>query len=172
MIRKFETRDTEQVMQIWLAANLDAHDFVPKEYWINQYPFVQEQLLQAEIYVYEQGQTIRGFVGMMGDYLAGVFVEQSCRSSGIGKSLLDCVKKHHAAFSLNGRGRFHYDMEEKIKVSVILDCVIIYVKKTLSPVQKRLKASTIIIIHINIFPYTAKNAGIFQSLHSPFQSIY
>ena len=41
MIRKFETRDTEQVMQIWLAANLDAHDFVPKEYWINQYPFVQ-----------------------------------------------------------------------------------------------------------------------------------
>lgn len=101
MIRKFETRDTEQVMQIWLAANLDAHDFVPKEYWINQYPFVQEQLLQAEIYVYEQEQTIRGFVGMMGDYLAGVFVEQSCRSSGIGKSLLDCVKKHHAAFSLN-----------------------------------------------------------------------
>ncbi len=93
MIRKFETRDTEQVMQIWLTANLDAHDFVPKEYWTAQYPFVQEQLLQAEIYVYEQEQTIRGFVGMMGDYLAGVFVEQSCRSSGIGKSLLDCVKK-------------------------------------------------------------------------------
>ena len=52
MIRKFETKDTEQVMQIWLTANLDAHDFVPKEYWTAQYPFVQEQLLQAEIYVY------------------------------------------------------------------------------------------------------------------------
>ena len=32
MIRKFETKDTEQVMQIWLTANLDAHDFVAKEY--------------------------------------------------------------------------------------------------------------------------------------------
>lgn len=101
MIRKIETEDTERVMQIWLEANMETHDFVPSDYWLAQYPSVQEQILQADIYVYEQGKEIQGFVGMMGDYLAGIFVDKKCRSMGIGKGLLECIKKNYPAFSLN-----------------------------------------------------------------------
>lgn len=101
MIRKFETKDTERVMQIWLEANIETHDFVPSDYWLSQYPSVQEQLLQADIYVYEQDEKIQGFVGMMDNYLAGIFVDKKCRSMGIGKSLLECIKKSYATFSLN-----------------------------------------------------------------------
>lgn len=101
MIRKFETKDTERVMQIWLEANMEAHDFVPSNYWLSQYQLVQEQLLQADIYVYEQDGKIQGFVGMMNDYLAGIFVDKKCRSMGIGKGLLECVKKNYPTFSLN-----------------------------------------------------------------------
>ena len=101
MIRKFETKDTERVMQIWLEVNMEAHDFVPSDYWLSQYQSVQEQLLQADIYVYEQDKEIQGFVGMMDDYLAGIFVDKKCRSMGIGKGLLECVKKNYPAFSLN-----------------------------------------------------------------------
>ena len=88
-------------MQIWLESNTEAHSFIPSDYWLSQYPSVQEQLLQADIYVYEQDKEIQGFVGMMGDYLAGIFVDKKCRSKGIGRCLFDCVKKNHPTFSLN-----------------------------------------------------------------------
>lgn len=101
MIRKFEKKDTERIMEIWLEANLEAHDFVPSDYWLSQYQSVQEQLLSADIYVYEQDNEIQGFVGMMDDYLAGIFVDKKYRSMGIGKALLECIKKVYPAFSLN-----------------------------------------------------------------------
>lgn len=101
MIRRFETKDTGQVMQIWLESNLETHDFVPSEYWRSQYQSVHEQLLQADIYVYEQDKKVHGFAGMTGDYLAGIFVDKKYRSMGIGKDLLAYVKKNYPAFSLN-----------------------------------------------------------------------
>lgn len=70
MIRKFEIKDIEQVMQ-------------------------------ADIYVYEQNRSIKGFVGMMGNYLAGIFVADPCRSMGIGKDLLGYIKKIRPGFSLH-----------------------------------------------------------------------
>jgi len=33
MIRVFQILDTEQVMKLWLFGNMDAHSFVPEEYW-------------------------------------------------------------------------------------------------------------------------------------------
>lgn len=101
MIRKFEIKDTKRVMQIWLDVNIEAHYFVPSSYWQLQYQSVQEQLLQADIYVYEQDNEIQGFVGMMDNYLAGIFVDKKYRSAGIGKALLDCIKKDYFSFSLN-----------------------------------------------------------------------
>lgn len=101
MIRKFERNDTKRVMQIWLEANTEAHHFIPGDYWRSQYQSVQEQLAQADLYVFEQNGEIQGFVGLVDDYLAGIFVDKKCRSMGIGKDLLECVKKKHPSFSLN-----------------------------------------------------------------------
>ena len=101
MIRKFEAKDTQRVMQIWLEGNMEAHGFVWSGYWLSQYQAVQEQLLQADLYVYEQDQEILGFAGMTDDYLAGIFVDQKYRSAGIGKGLLDCVKENYPAFTLH-----------------------------------------------------------------------
>ncbi len=101
MIRQFEMKDTKRVMQIWLEVNMEIHSFVSGDYWRSHYRTVQEQLIRADIYVYEQNCEIQGFVGMQDDYLAGIFVDKSCRSLGIGKALLECVKKKYDSFSLN-----------------------------------------------------------------------
>lgn len=101
MIRKMKTCDIGPVMQIWLSSNIEAHSFVPRTYWQTNAPMVQKQLLQAEVYVYETKGTIQGFVGLQGDYLAGIFVEKQFRSDRIGKQLLDHVKGSHPALSLN-----------------------------------------------------------------------
>lgn len=101
MIRKFGKEDTEQVMRIWLEGNREAHNFISEDYWVSQYPLVQEQLLQAEVYVYEQDGKVQGFAGMTGNYLAGIFVEKKSRFLGIGKLLLAYIKKVYPVFSLH-----------------------------------------------------------------------
>lgn len=101
MIRKFQKADTEQVMKIWLHGNLDAHPFIPKEYWESNFDMVQEQMLQAEVYVYEVDGSIQGFIGIQGDYIAGIFVKQECRGTGVGRQLLDFAKTNHAVLTLN-----------------------------------------------------------------------
>lgn len=101
MIRKFQKADIEQVMKIWLHGNMDAHPFISAEYWKSNFEVVQQQILQAEIYVYEAGRSIQGFIGIQGDYIAGIFVKQECRCAGIGRQLLDLVKTNHSALTLN-----------------------------------------------------------------------
>lgn len=101
MIRKFQPDDTKRVMDIWLNSNIEAHSFVPKDYWISNYSFVQDQLIQANIYIYEQDSVIKGFVGMTDNYMAGIFVDKNFRSMGIGKMLIDYIKEIYPSFYLN-----------------------------------------------------------------------
>lgn len=101
MIRSFKSDDIEHVFSIWLNGNIQAHNFIPVGYWKANAPMVREQLLSAEIYVYETDENILGFVGIQGDYLAGIFVKESSRSMGVGRQLLNYVKKIHPALSLN-----------------------------------------------------------------------
>ena len=101
MIRKFRRSDTEQVMQLWLSGNEDAHPFVPGEYWRSHYHEVGNALLQADVFVYDDHGRLRGFIGMINDYIAGIFVAKDCRSTGIGAQLLTYVKQKHRMLHLN-----------------------------------------------------------------------
>ena len=101
MIRMFDACNLDQVMELWLNGNIEAHDFIPRNYWESNAPMVREQLLQAEIYVYETDGKILGFVGLQGDYLAGIFVDRHARSMGIGGQLIHYVQKIRRTLILN-----------------------------------------------------------------------
>ena len=94
MIRKFESRDLDAVMQIWLHGNLDAHPFIPASFWTDHFEMVRDMLPQAELYVHENEATrqIDGFIGLTENHIEGIFVAKAARSNGIGKALLDHVK--------------------------------------------------------------------------------
>lgn len=101
VIRRMEARDLEAVASIWLASNLEAHSFIPAEYWHGNYEAVKAALAQAEVYVYEDAAGVLGFVGLSGDYIEGIFVASHARSHGIGRQLLDHVKATHRCLELN-----------------------------------------------------------------------
>lgn len=101
MIRDFQVSDTEQVMQLWLCGNIDAHPFVPEEYWRSQFRDVQEALSQATIFVCDRDGKIVGFIGLMDEYIAGIFVDKQYRGMGIGAQLLNHAKQTHSALSLS-----------------------------------------------------------------------
>lgn len=93
MIRLFEFRDLDEIMEIWLEGNLQAHGFIDAEYWRKNLESVRSVLPNAEVYVYEEAGEIRGFIGMDADYIAGLFVKKEDRGQGIGRQLIDTVKR-------------------------------------------------------------------------------
>lgn len=92
MIRKLQKADLNDVTNLWLDTNLKAHNFISAEYWNTNFEFVKEMLPQAEVYVYENGKKIQGFIGLNGEYIEGIFVAVEMQSRGIGKLLLDYAK--------------------------------------------------------------------------------
>ena len=101
MIRTFCRPDLEKVAEIWLKINLSAHSFVPEEYWRDNFLPVKEMLGKAEIYVYTDGGEIQGFIGLDGNYIAGIFVRQEARSRGIGRKLITFVKEKKPELTLH-----------------------------------------------------------------------
>lgn len=102
MIRRYTERDIDAVMQIWLDTNIQAHCFISPDYWRTNCGMVREMLPHAEIYVHEDDSTkqINGFIGLNDNYIEGIFVKEADQSKGIGKQLLDHVKRVKPTLSL------------------------------------------------------------------------
>ncbi|MDH6603393.1 putative acetyltransferase [Bacilli bacterium PM5-9] len=100
MIREFKSEDIDEIMNIWLASNIDAHKFIDEKYWISKYNDVKESILNAEIYVCDKNG-IRGFVGIVDFYIAGLFVKKEFRKQGIGKELLEFIKEKRSFLKLD-----------------------------------------------------------------------
>ena len=100
-IRHLQEDDIDAVAKIWLDTNMEAHSFVPAEYWEGNLALVKEMFLQAEMYVYEENGEILGFIGLDQSYVAGIFVKSQYRSLGIGKALLDFVKEQNEELTLH-----------------------------------------------------------------------
>lgn len=101
MIRELHTDELEIAMKIWLEANIQAHDFIPKTYWQENYEMVKGLLPDSRILVFKESDEIKGFARLTGDYIAGIFVDTKSQSKGIGKFLLDFIKHHHNHLSLH-----------------------------------------------------------------------
>ena len=93
MIRLFEFRDLDRIMEIWLEGNLTAHPFIKEEYWRQNYETVRAVLPNAEVYVFEKDGEVQGFIGMDAEYIAGLFVAEGHRGQGIGHQLISEVKR-------------------------------------------------------------------------------
>lgn len=128
MIRKFESRDLDAVMQIWLHGNLNAHAFIAASFWTEHFEMVRDLLPQAELYVHEDAGTrqIDGFIGLTENHIEGIFVAKAARSKGIGKALLEYAKSRKPCLTLsvyqkNQRALAFYRREQFIVQSEGID---------------------------------------------------
>lgn len=102
MITQLTTSKLDAVMKIWLETNIEAHSFIPQEFWQNNFEMVKEVLPQAEVYVFEEDKIIKGFIGIVDkSYIAGLFVKREYQEQGIGHKLLDFCKYKYKNLSLD-----------------------------------------------------------------------
>lgn len=101
MIRDFDLMDLDEVMNIWLETNSLAHNFIEKTYWKNNFEFVKQVLPTSNIKVFIEEGNMKGFIGIIDNYIAGLFVLEAYQSQGIGKQLLQEAKKSFSILHLD-----------------------------------------------------------------------
>ena len=100
-LNSFSDRDLEQLAQIWLNGNLQAHSFIPAQYWKNQFVNIKKMLPEANIFVYRNNETIIGFLGELDGYIAGLFVDMNYRNQGVGSRLINYLKQINDKLTLS-----------------------------------------------------------------------
>ena len=102
MIKEFKMDYLDEVMKIWLETNINTHDFIEKEYWINNFDLVKKILPNAKIYIFQENNIIKGFIGIIEDgYLAGLFVKEEYQREGVGKKLIEYIKPKYKQLKLD-----------------------------------------------------------------------
>lgn len=104
MIRYFQQQDEDSVIRIWLEASAIAHSFIPRSYWESKVPDIRNKYLpQSQTLVNEDEHTneITGFISLIGNYIAALFVSPDRQGQGIGQALMNHVKLQYPELELN-----------------------------------------------------------------------
>ncbi|PKV52570.1 putative acetyltransferase [Aquimarina sp. MAR_2010_214] len=118
MIRKYKEVDLEILMKIWGEASVLAHPFLEDEFVQKVTQDMRQIYLpnpEANTYVYKENENIVGFISMIENEIAGLFVNPKNCSKGIGSALVNYVQEKGydilevEVFKNNEIGRAFYD---------------------------------------------------------------
>lgn len=103
MIRKLRPEDSAKVLQIWLDASLQAHDFISRDYWLQMLPTVEKYYLpNAETYVWEDKRQIKGFISLTeNNFIGALFVAPGSQGQNGGSKLINYIRRRRPALNLN-----------------------------------------------------------------------
>lgn len=101
MIRGSIDNDIEAILDIWLSASIESHDFIEPAFWESQVESMRNIYLpSSDVYVYEHHGEVVGFYALHNDTLAAIFVSPQHQGKGIGKKLIAHAEKQCGALSL------------------------------------------------------------------------
>ena len=130
IIRRCREEEIDNLVNLWYEVSIIAHGFINKDYWNLQKEEMKEKYLPiADNYVIEEDKSIVGFISMVQDYLAAIFIDITLQSKGYGKILLNYIKE----------GRNHIDVKVYKKNKVACD---FYLKNGFSIQSETVEPST------------------------------
>lgn len=115
MIRKYENKDLEQLLESWYKSAKIAYTFFSEEYFTQERKNIEEIYLpNTETFVYENNGSVVGFIAMIDDEIGGLFVHPDFQGLKIGKQLVDfCFASRNGliveVFENNKIGKSFYD---------------------------------------------------------------
>jgi len=115
MIRKHEESDLDKILDVWYQAQELAHPFLDSVFVEKVKKDMRELYIpNSETWVFEEDETLIGFVSMMENEIGGLFVLPNHHSKGVGTQLVNFVKEFNdvlevEVFKENKIGRAFYD---------------------------------------------------------------
>lgn len=101
MIRPIRSEDMDKVLDIWLQASIQAHNFIDAAFWREQLGAMRNRYLPAATsYVFEIDGAVCGFYSLHGDALAALFVAPGKQGAGLGSLLLADAQARRAMLEL------------------------------------------------------------------------
>lgn len=93
MIRKYKQTDIDTLVDIWYKGSLQSHSFIEPKYWTSQMKEIRESYIpMSETYVKVHQSRVIGFISMLDNYLAALFVDVSFQNNGVGRELLRFIQ--------------------------------------------------------------------------------
>ena len=100
-IRNLKNSDIETVVELWYNTSIQAHNFISPDYWEeNKKAMVEIYLPNSETHLAISNNKIVGFVAMVDDFLAALFVQSNMQGQGIGNNLLCYIKERRETIQL------------------------------------------------------------------------
>ncbi|MCK5812145.1 MAG: GNAT family N-acetyltransferase [Clostridiales bacterium] len=114
-IRRYKDEDLTAIISIWEKASQLAHSFLSEEFMDQErYNLSNVYILAADTWIAEVDSKVVGFISLIGNEVAGLFVNTFFHKLGIGYSLMNIAKKLHGdlvveVFNENTIGRVFYE---------------------------------------------------------------
>lgn len=100
-IRVSKKMEIAKMIDIWYESSLIAHDFIDKDYWKSQRNEIKEKYFpMSENYVICNEKEVVGFISMVDNYLAALFIDIKHQGKGYGKELLNFIKEQRKNIQL------------------------------------------------------------------------
>jgi putative acetyltransferase len=82
-------KDIPEIVDIWYDVSLQAHGFIPSDYWEKNKDQMRYKYIPiSETFQATDGDNILGFISLLDEYLAAIFVKSEYQDRGIGSLLL------------------------------------------------------------------------------------
>jgi putative acetyltransferase len=115
MIRAYEDKDIEELLDTWYQASSVAHPFMDEAFLAKERKNVREIYIPNTVTsVYEEEGHVVGFIAMIGNEVGAIFVQPGKQGAGIGFKLMNHVAQIHKeleveVFEANAIGRGFYE---------------------------------------------------------------
>lgn len=101
VIRRSAPGETDRIVGIWLEASRLAHAFIPYEFWLCRADEMAKVYLPgSQTYVLDTGFEVAGFLSLVDDQVAALFVAPCHQRLGYGRRLLRFAQDRFAHLSL------------------------------------------------------------------------
>ena len=102
MIRKYEHRDLQQVLDVWYEASVIAHHFLDAAFFEKERKQIETVYLPlAETWVFESDHKVVGFLSLIDNEVGGLFIHPDHQGKGMGRNLLNHATTIRTPLELN-----------------------------------------------------------------------
>ncbi|WP_027721857.1 GNAT family N-acetyltransferase [Maridesulfovibrio zosterae] len=102
MIREVRSDEYQYLSELWLRTSIKAHSFVPQNFWVSNLSVMRDEYLPAsETWLIEDESNIVGFMCLVDDQLAALFIAPEKQGRGLGALLIEKAKKLRSRLELS-----------------------------------------------------------------------